>query len=107
METSPHFFCQFFRPTFKIIVKPSRQLFFIATADYFIPTMQNKNQDYLFIDALAKYAPTDKRVTFSLIAKNLLKQNRYQETYVTDYSKSLFRSDLLQGYIMLNLSYSL
>lgn len=92
--------------TFKTIFKPNKQLFFIASSDYFLPNIQNKNQDFLFLDASVKYSPKGKPFYFSLVGKNLLNENTFKQFEVNDYSSSIYQSTLLSRYILLNVSYN-
>lgn len=92
--------------TFKTILKPNKQVLIIASTDYFIPNTRNKSQDFLFLDASAKYSPKGNPFSFTLIGKNLFNQNTFKQFQVNDYSSSIYQSNLLSRYVLLNISYS-
>lgn len=92
--------------TFKTIFKSNKQLFLIASTDYFVPNLEKKKQDFLFLDATAKYSPTGKPFSFSITGKNLFNENAFKQFEVNDYSSSSLRSALLERYVLVNVSYS-
>ncbi len=91
---------------FKTIFKPNKQLLVIASTDYFIPNTKQQRQDFLFLDASAKYSPSKKPFSFSIIGKNLLNESNFKQFQVNDYSSSMYQSNLLARYVLINVSYS-
>lgn len=91
---------------FKTIFKPNKQLLVIASTDYFVPNRKQQRQDFLFLDASAKYSPSKKPFSFSIIGKNLLNENSFKQFQVNDYSSSMYQSNLLARYVLINVSYS-
>ena len=96
-----------FNDTFKIIFKPQKQWFILLSSDYFVPNTNKMNEDYLFFDGSIKFTPKNKRFEISVIAKNILNKNNFRQVQTSDYSISVFQTNLIPRYFMLDISYNL
>lgn len=90
--------------TFKVILKPRKKWFVLLSSDYYIPNLDKKD-NYLFLDATIRFTP-NKIYEFSFNAKNILNKKMFSQIETTDYSTSLFQSNLIRRYYMLNISYT-
>lgn len=90
--------------TFKIIVKPHKKWFALLSSDYYIPNLDKKDS-YLFLDATIRFTP-NKIYEFSFKAKNMLNKKVFSQIETNDFSTTIFRSNLIQRYYMLNVSYT-
>jgi len=92
--------------TFKVMIKPASSWFISLTSEYYLPNSQKKQEDYLFLDALIRFNPKEKKYEFTFILNNLLNINNFQQVQTNDYSINTFQSNLLPRYFMLLVSYN-
>lgn len=85
--------------SFKIIAKPSNKLFIVLLADYFLPNTKIKNNNNLFVDFDLMYRPMNTKVELRLSARNLLNNKSFSLFNVTDFSKSLFQTNILSRHV--------
>lgn len=95
-----------FENKFKIIFKPSKQIFGALTIDYFIPNLAIKSNDYTFIGSKIWYKPKDKSWEMSLSGTNLANIKYFEQFNTSDVSKSSYRINLLNRFVILNFSYN-
>lgn len=92
--------------TFAIIVKPHKKWQAILSTDYFLPELNNKQEDYVFVDTRISYLPNNKSFKFGISAKNLGNESHIEKITTTDISTRIFRTNLLPRHIMLSANYS-
>ncbi|WP_228457820.1 hypothetical protein [Chryseobacterium sp. C3] len=90
--------------TFKIIIKPQKKWFILLSSDYHIPNLEKKG-NYLFLDATLRFTP-NKILDFSFYAKNILNKKMFSQVETSDFSTTIFQSNLIQRYFMINASYT-
>lgn len=91
---------------FKILIKLNEKWFFTISSDYYVPNKNSKNK-YMFIDAIARIRPKNKNWECNLIIRNLTNENEFEQVQTSDISKSLYRSNLLSRYFLLNVLWNL
>lgn len=91
---------------FKIIVKYSKKWFLILSSDYYLPDTSKKNENFLFIDATLRHRPKSKKWEASLVMKNLNNEKNFEQVQTSDISTTIFRSNLLPSYFLLNLTWN-
>ncbi|KMQ67986.1 hypothetical protein ACM39_10890 [Chryseobacterium sp. FH2] len=89
--------------TFKITLKPRRKWFVLLSSDYYIPNLDKKDS-YLFLDAAIRFTP-NKIYEVNFYAKNILNKKMFSQVETTDFITTIFQSNLIQRYYMLNISY--
>lgn len=93
-----------FKNMLKIIYKPAQNLLGWVSADFFVPNMKLKKENYLFLDAVVKFSPNSKQTSFLLRAKNILNKKIFQVYDINDYSTSALSATILPRYLMLSVS---
>ncbi|PWA06563.1 hypothetical protein DB895_03875 [Flavobacterium psychrotolerans] len=91
--------------TFKIIIKPNKKWFVSFSSDYYLPNTKLKT-NYLFLDGSIRFTPKAKFFDFSFVVKNLLNNNNFTQIQTNDYSKTLFQTNLIPRYFILNATYN-
>ncbi len=89
---------------FKIIYKPAKDLLGWVATDFFIPNMKSKKRNYVFLDALIKFSPNNKKTSFLLRAKNILNTKTFQLYDINDYSTATLSTTILPRYFMISIS---
>ncbi|WP_105473241.1 hypothetical protein [Jejuia pallidilutea] len=90
---------------FKIIYTPTDDLFGTLALDYFIPKFGLQSKNYKFLEVKISYKPVDEKWKISLIGSNLLGEDNFIQIQNTDISNNLFRSNLLNRYLLFSYSY--
>ncbi|CAM3195236.1 hypothetical protein [Elizabethkingia anophelis] len=90
--------------TFKVIIKPHKKWFILFSSEYYIPNLDKKD-NYLFLDATFRFIP-NKIFDFNFYAKNILNKKVFSQVETTDFSTTIFQSNLIQRYYMLSVSYN-
>lgn len=103
-EGSEQFQNKSIQNTFKIILKPSKKWFVLLSSDYYIPTLDKKDK-YIFLDASIRFTP-NKIYEVNFYAKNILNKKMFSQIETSDYSTTIFQSNLIQRYYMLNVNYN-
>lgn len=103
-ESENKFENNFINNNFNIIFKPAKKWFCLLSSNYYIPNT-DKKQNYHFLDFTLRYIP-DKIVEFSLFAKNILNKKYFTQIETSDYSSSVFQSNLIPRYYLLNATYN-
>ncbi len=90
----------------KAIVKPNKKWLFTITYDYFKPDT-TRNEDFSFLDFEIKYKPKEiKWISGRFVGKNLLDNRVFQQIQNSDFSTTVYRSNLIPRYFMLSLDVS-
>lgn len=90
--------------TFKVIIKPCKKWFVLLSSDYYVPNFDKKDK-YLFLDGIIRFTP-NKIYEFSFNAKNILNKKMFSQVETSDFSTTIFQSNLIKRYFMLNISYA-
>jgi hypothetical protein len=91
--------------SFKVIARPSKEVFAVLTADYFLPGTRMKNNNNLFMDFDVTYRPNNKKIELRFSGKNLLNNKDFSLFQVTDFSRSMSRTTLLTRNLGLFISF--
>ncbi len=105
-ENSLSFSNNFIQNTFKIIIKPFKRWFLILSSDYFLPNIDKKDENFLFLDINLRHGFRKNKWNVSLTLKNITNEENFVEVRTSDISTSIFRSNLLPRYILFNISRS-
>jgi len=105
-ENSDIFIINSINNSFNIRLKLSKRCFALFSANYFLPNIDESENDYLFIDATINLLSKSKKWEFTLIANNLLNKDNFEQIQATDYSVNLYRTNIFQRYFLFNISYS-
>ena len=89
--------------SFKTIVSSNNSWFSIFSLNYFSPNIEN-SKNYLFLDSNFSYKK--KKYTFGLTAKNILNIKNFEEIQITDFSTSVYQSDILQRYFLIDFTFN-
>jgi hypothetical protein len=95
-----------FQNKFKMLFKPSKQFYSTITFEYFIPNLQNKSNDYLFIGSKIWFKPKDKNWEIGLTGTNLANIKKFEQFNTNDISTSINSINLLDRFALLNFLYS-
>ncbi|CAI8404709.1 MAG: Uncharacterised protein [Flavobacterium sp. SCGC AAA160-P02] len=91
--------------TFKFIFKPSKKWFFIVSSDYYLPNTEKPDEQFFFLDAILRYRSKSKKWGASFMMKNITNEKNYEQVQTSDISTTIFRSNLLPRYFLLNLTW--
>lgn len=89
----------------KIILKPTKRWFVILSSDYYLPNTNQSDQHFLFFDTTLRYKPKNKSWDASLTMRNITNENNFEQVQTSDISTTIFRSNLLPRYFLLNLTW--
>uniref|UniRef100_UPI00404B561E hypothetical protein n=1 Tax=Gelidibacter sp. TaxID=2018083 RepID=UPI00404B561E len=95
-----------FQNKFKIIFKPTMQVYGAFTFDYFIPSLESKTNNYSFLGAKVWYKPENKNWELNLTGTNLNNIKSFEQFNTNDISTSIYRISLLNRFIMMNFTYN-
>lgn len=95
---------RFLNNNFGIIIKPSKRIAIISSADYYLPDTKQPYQTYLFWDASATLSSKKKIWDWRFTAKNLLNNRLFLQVETNDYSTTSFQTNLLPRYFMLRVT---
>lgn len=90
---------------FKVILKPSKNWWIQLSTEYFLPNLDEKSENYTFMDATIRYRPNNKKIELSLIAKNLFNETNFEQIQTSDFSTNIYRTNILPRYCLLSLTY--
>jgi hypothetical protein len=102
-ENKQSFINNSWRNNFKIIIKPSKKWVFVFSSDYYLPDSNRKDEHFLFLDAILKHIPKSKKWQASFVMRNLTNEEIIEQVITSDISTTIFRSNLLPRYLILNL----
>jgi hypothetical protein len=90
----------------KIIFRLRKNINTHVTGNYFFPDFNNKSV-YFFLDYQFSFKPAESKVSFKLVAKNILNQKTFQSFSVSDYSRSRFSTNIFPASILAYFSFTL
>ncbi|WP_299255054.1 hypothetical protein [uncultured Aquimarina sp.] len=92
--------------SFKTIIRPAKGWLFTFTYDYFKPNIR-RNQDFSFLDFSLKYKPKNiKWISGRFIGKNLLDNRVFEQIENSDFSTTVYQSNLIPRYFILSVDFS-
>jgi len=92
--------------TFKAILKTNERWSFIVSSDYYIPNTKQSEEQFFFLDATLRHKPKSKKWEISFITRNLTNEKNFEQFQTSDISTSIFRSNLLPMYFLVNLTWN-
>ena len=105
-ENTNRFINESLNNTFKIILKPTKKWFVLLSSDYSLPNREIKTGDYVFLDASIRYRPKNDKFEFNFVARNLLNEDNFEQIRTSDFSKDIYRTNILPKHYLLNITYS-
>ena len=92
--------------TFKIIVKPNKKWFIILSSNYYLPNTNQSDIQFFFLDTTLRHKPKNKKWEASFVMQNLTNEVDFEQIQTSDISTTIFRSNLLPRYLVLNLTWN-
>jgi len=92
--------------TFKAILKTNERWSFIVSSDYYIPNTKQYEEQFFFLDATLRHKPKSKKWEISFITRNLTNEKNFEQFQTSDISTTIFRSNLLPMYFLVNLTWN-
>ena len=92
--------------TFKVIVKPNKKWFVILSSDYYLPNTEQSDEQFFFLDATIRHRPKSKKWGTSFTIRNIINENNFEQVQTSDISTTIFSSNLLPRYFLLNLTWN-
>ncbi|WP_431133467.1 carboxypeptidase-like regulatory domain-containing protein [Psychroserpens mesophilus] len=94
-----------FRNQFKTIYKLSKRFYSTTILSYISPDL-TKSTNYTFLDTKLVFNTLEQRIQIALVGKNLTNNKKFETVSVNDYSRSRLSYNLIERYVLLNLSFS-
>lgn len=91
--------------SFKFIAKPNKKWLIILTSDYYLPNTKQNDEQFFFLDATLRYRPKSKKWETSIELRNLTNENNFEQVQTSDISTTIYRSNLLPMYFLMNLTW--
>jgi len=96
-----------FQNSFKVYLKPFKQIRFTGNMDYHVPNVANF-QSFIFFDTAVTFTSKNGNFDYSLISKNITpNKSTFNTTDITDYSVSTFSYRLQNPYFLFSVSFKL
>lgn len=105
-ENQSAFINKSWQNTFKVIVKPNKKWFFIASSDYYLPNTNQPDEQFFFLDVTIKHSPNNKKWRASFTMRNITNENNFEQVQTSDFSTNIYRTNLLPRYFLVNMSYN-
>lgn len=105
-ENQSAFINKSWQNTFKVIVKPNKKWFLIISSDYYLPNTDQSDEQFLFLDATLRHRPKSKKWGASFTMRNITNENNFEQVQTSDISTTIFRSNLLSRYYLINLTWN-
>lgn len=95
-----------FNNTFKIAIKPAGNISYSITQDYFVPNYKSYT-NFNFVDIDIKYKSMKYNwLAINFTAKNLLNIKTFTETNNSDFSSTIYSTNLLPRYFLISTNFS-
>lgn len=95
-----------FQQTIRAIINPYKRWKWIVSTDYFLPNIDNKNTSFLFLDSSFNYQQKQNKWRLGFEIKNLFNEKNFEQIQVNDFSTTVFKSNLLPRYFVVNFSFN-
>lgn len=89
----------------KLIFTPSKKWVVTLSADYHLPSIHPKEEDYYFVNVNVRHQPANGNWTLSFHLRNLTNEKNFENIQTTDIATSIFRSRLLPRSAMFSLTW--
>ena len=90
----------------KVLIKPSKSIFFNITWDYFKPNLDSKSE-YHFLDTYMFFKPKKDNYTLYIKGANLLNNKTFEMKNISDYYNNFSSYSLNQRYILFGINFRL
>jgi len=90
----------------KIILKKNEQLNANVIGNFISPNLK-ENNNYFFLESEINYTSKNKKITYSLIGKNLTNNKMFSMSSVTNFSSNSTSHNLIDRYLMFRVSFGL
>lgn len=105
-EKQSAFINESWQNNFKVIVKPNKKWFVILSSDYYLPNSEQSDEQFVFLDAILRHRPKSKKWEASFTMRNIANENNFEQVQTSDISTTIYRSNLLSRYFLLNLTWN-
>jgi len=78
----------------------------VLSSDYYLPNTKLSDEQFFFLDATLRHRPKSKKWGTSLTLSNITNEINFEQIRTSDISTTIFRSNLLPRYILLNLTWN-
>lgn len=89
---------------FQLAYNISEKGYFSVTNDFFIPNLNQRNEFYVFFDAVANFKTKKKNYDFTFKLKNITNTKSISQFQTLDYATSFFKNDLLTRHFIFCIS---
>ena len=89
----------------KIVLKKNESFNANVIGKFISPNLEEKN-NYFFLDSEINYTTKNKKITYSLLGKNLTNNKSFTMTSVTNFSNNSTSHNLIERYLMLKVLFS-
>lgn len=105
-EKQSAFINESWQNNFKVIVKPNKKWFVILSSDYYLLNSEQSDEQFVFLDAILRHRPKSKKWEASFAMRNIANENNFEQVQTSDISTTIYRSNLLSRYFLLNLTWN-
>ena len=105
-ENQSAFINKSWQNTFKVIAKPNKKWFLILSSDYYLPNTNQSDEQFFFLDATLRHRPKSKKWGASFTMRNITNEKNFEQVQTSDISTTIFRSNLLPRYFLLNITWN-
>ena len=95
-----------FKNTFKTIYKINNRFRSVTTVSNIIPDLSFRDK-YNFLDTELTFTSKNKKFEYSIIARNLTNNKNFATTSISDYSRSFSSHNLIDRFVLMNISFKL
>ena len=88
----------------KIVLKKNERLNANVIGNFISPNLK-ENNNYFFLESEINYTSKNKKITYSLIGKNLTNNKSFSITSVTNFSNNTSSHNLIERYVMLKVTF--
>jgi hypothetical protein len=93
-----------FQETLSVLVRPIKRWKWTVSADYFLPNSGDKRIDFLFLNSSFDYQAKQNKWRLGIELKNLFNEKNFEQIQTSDFSTTIFKSNLLPRYFVVNWS---
>jgi len=105
-ENQSAFINKSWQNNFKVIVKPNKKWFVILSSDYYLPNSEQSDEQFFFLDAILRHRPKSEKWEASFSMRNITNERNFEQVQTSDISTTIFISNLLSRYFLLNLTWN-
>jgi len=105
-ENQSAFINKSWQNNFKTVIKPNKKWILILSSDYYLPNINQKEERIIFFDVTLRHRPESKKLEASFLIRNLTNEKKIEQVQTSEISTTIFRSNLLPRYFLLNLTWN-